>query len=74
MISKIKAWITAAGVFLAVTVTAIAYGYSKGKENQQSADAQKDKRRIMKAKEISNEIDSLDSDAVDQRIKRWVRD
>lgn len=74
MIAKIKAWITAAGIFLAVTAAAIAYGYSKGRENQQSADALKDKRRIMKGKEISNEIDSLNSDAVNQRLERWVRD
>ena len=74
LFTKAKAYIAAAGVFLAVLVGA----YLKGRSDQTAMTnkslSEERTKALKKANEVKNEIIQLNDDDVDRRLSKWMRD
>ncbi|WP_082510463.1 MULTISPECIES: hypothetical protein [unclassified Rhizobium] len=71
---KVKGYLAAAGIALAVIAGAFLYGRSDGKADAARA-AEKANAAVRKqSKEVENEINALGDDGVDARLARWLRD
>lgn len=71
--SKARGWALLAGTVLAGLFAVHQSGRSAGKRQAEITRIKETEKAKGKAREIDQKIDSLDSDDLDRRGKRWVR-
>lgn len=66
--------ISAVGAVLVVLGMAFLRGRAAGVRAQKDKQEKEEQKALKKFKELQNEVDSLDDDALDERGSRWLRD
>jgi hypothetical protein len=74
MIARLKGWLAAAGVVLALIAGAFLYGRADGKIDAEAAQAKANAKAAKKARGVEDEIQKMGSADVDRRLAEWMRD
>jgi hypothetical protein len=74
MIARLKGWLAAAGVVLALVAGSFLYGRSDGKSDAEAAQAKANAKAAKKARGVEDEIQKMGSADVDRRLAEWMRD
>lgn len=67
--NKLTGWLAAAGIAL----TLLAAAYSRGRQDAAARQASARLETIKKARNVENEINRLDDNAVRDRLNKWMR-
>lgn len=70
---KVKGYLAAIGVALAVIAGAFLYGRSDGRADAERVAEKANAAAREQSKEVENEINALGDDGVDARLARWMR-
>lgn len=65
--------VAGASAILAAVLAIMAYGENKGKQEMRERELKRELRAARKKTETTNEVQSLDDDALVFRSSRWVR-
>ncbi len=74
LISKLKSWLAAAGVALAIVAGAFLYGRADGKRSAEAEVERAEASARDRARKVENEVNTLGSGDVQRRLDRWMRD
>jgi uncharacterized membrane protein len=74
ILAKLKGWLAAAGVVLALVAGAFLYGRVDGKIDAEAAQAKANAKAAKKARGVEDEIQKMGSADVDRRLAEWMRD
>lgn len=74
LLTKLKGWLAAAGVALAIVAGAFLYGRADGKRSAEAEVERAEADARNRARKVENEIDTLGDSDVQRRLNRWMRD
>jgi uncharacterized protein YdgA (DUF945 family) len=73
MIARLKLWASVAGLGALALLASWFGGKKSAVSSIQAKQAKADLKTAIRAEEIENEVEALDSDALKSRSRKWVR-
>jgi len=76
LLSKLKGYAVAVGLFLITTAIAVAYAFGRRDGEHIAHDKIKDDliEDVKTKNEITNDVSGLSDDALDERLSKWTRE
>lgn len=74
ILAKLKGWVAAAGVVLALVAGSFLYGRSDGISDAQAEQAKANAKAVKKARGVEDEVQKMGGADVDRRLAEWMRD